>query len=299
MSPDLLRGISVFVAVAKLRSVSHAAVALQMPKSTVSRRVSALERDIGLRLLKRTTKKVELTDEGQNYFLRCQRIIEEAESAHEELTGKLLQPQGHVRAAMTSDFGLRLVSALPDFCRRYPDLSFEFDLTSRRVDPATENCDVAIYIGTPPDSGLTLHKLAEVPLYLYAAPAYLRGRKAPKEPSDLAAHDCILERLHGIEPQLQWVLHNADQRARVKLHGRLILNSIGLIRRLAVAGAGIALLPEDMCRDEVQSGQLAHVLKGWGAPPISIYALTSSRLMPAKTRVFLEFLKAQLQPASS
>ncbi len=295
MSPDLLRGISVFVAVAKLKSVSHAAAALQMPKSTVSRRVSALERDIGLRLLKRTTKKVELTDEGHDYFLRCQRIIEEVESAHEELTGKRLQPQGHVRAAMTSDFALRLVAALPDFCRRYPDVSIEIDLTTRRVDPATENCDVAIYIGTPPDSGLTSHKLAEVPLYLYASPSYLQGKDAPRTPGDLAAHACILERLHSIEPQSQWMLHNQEQRARVKLNGSLILNSIGLIRRLAVAGAGIALLPQDICREDVDNGNLTQVLKGWGTPPVPIYALTSSRLMPAKTRAFLDFVKAQMQ----
>lgn len=299
MSPDLLRGISVFVAVAKLKSVSHAAAALQMPKSTVSRRVSALERDIGLRLLKRTTKKVELTDEGLDYFLRCQRIIEEVESAHEELTGKRLQPQGHIRAAMTSDFGLRLVSALPEFCRRFPDLTIELDLTTRRVDPATENCDVAIYIGTPPDSGLTLHKLAEIPRYLYASPDYLPGRQPLESPGDLSAHACIVERLHGIEAQSQWILHNADQRARVKLHGSLILNSIGLIRRLAVAGAGIALLPEDICREDLENGNLVQVLKGWGAPPVSIYALTSSRLMPAKTRVFLEFLRAQMKASSS
>ena len=100
-------------------------------------------------------------------------------------------------------------------------------------------------------------------------------------------------------PSRSGFLHNADQRARVKLHGILILNSIGLIRRLAVAGAGIALPPEDICRPDVENGNLVQVLKGRGAPPVSIYALTSSRLMPAKIRVFLEFLRAQMKTSSS
>ena len=197
MNPDILRAMVVFVEVAKLKGFSRAASALAMPTSTVSRRIAALEREIGLRLFKRTTRKVELTEEGEAYFVRCQRIMEEAQGAHDELTGKRLSPRGHVRVAMTADFGLRLVAALPEFSRRFPDLTIEFDLTTRRVDPASENCDVAVFLGPPPDSGLTAIKLAEAQIHLYAAPAYLRGARPVNTLDDLAAHDCILERLHG------------------------------------------------------------------------------------------------------
>lgn len=294
MNPETLRGMVVFVEVARLRGFSRAAAALDMPVSTVSRRVAALEREIGLRLLKRSTKKVELTEEGEAYFLRCQRIIEEAESAHEELLGTRLKPRGHVRIAMTADFGLRLVGGLPDFCKRFPDLVVEFELTTRVVDPATENCDVAIYIGAPPDSDLTAVKLAEMQMHLYASPAYLRERGSPRKLADLAAHACLLERLNGNEARSLWTLYKGGERAQVRVSGPLVLNSIGLIRRLAVGGAGVALLPASLCREELEAGTLVRVLRSWTAAPLPIYALTATRMMPARTRTFIDFLKSQL-----
>ena len=294
MNPETLRGIVVFVEVAKLTSFSRAARALEMPVSTVSRRVAALEHEIGLRLLKRSTKKVELTAEGEAYFLRCQHIVREAESAHEEILGNRLNPRGHVRVAMTADFGLRLVGALPDFCRRFPDLIVEFELTTRVVDPATESCDVAIYIGAPPDSDLTAIKLAEMQVCLYASPSYLRDCSPLKKLVDLNAHPCLLERLNGGEARTLWALYKAGECSQVQVRGPLILNSIGLIRRLAVGGAGIALLPASLCREELEAGTLVRVLKSWTAAPLPIYALTATRMMPARTRTFLDFLKSQL-----
>ena len=294
MNPETLRGMVVFVEVARLKGFSRAAQALEMPTSTVSRRVSALEREIGLRLLKRNSKRVELTREGEAYFLRCQHIIEEAESAHEELLGTRLQARGHVRVAMTADFGLRLVAALPEFCRGHPDLVIEFDLTARLGDPASENCDIAICIGLPPNSGLTAIKLAEIELHLYASPAYLLEHKAPKKPSDLQTHACILERLNSTDRHSNWTLYKESERAEVRVRGPLILYSIVLIRRLVEGGAGIALLPASLCREEIEAGNLVRVLKGWTGAPLPIYALTATRMMPARTRAFLDFLKSQL-----
>ena len=295
MHPDILRAMAVFVEVARLKGFTRAAAALGMPTSTVSRRISALERDIGLRLFKRTTQKVELTEEGEAYFVRCQRVMEDARTAHDELTGKRLLPRGHVRVAMTADFGLRLVAALPEFSRKFPGLVIEFDLTTRRVDPASENCDIAIHLGTPPDSGLTAIRLGEAPIHLYAAPAYLRGGKPLDTLDDLAAHDCILERLHGAEAPSAWTLHDAaGGSVRVPIHGALILNSVGLIRHLAIAGAGVALLPRDLCRADVEAGRLVRILDGWSAPTVPIHALTATRMLPAKTRAFVDFLKSQL-----
>ena len=290
MNPETLRGIVVFVEVARLKSFSRAGKALDMPTSTVSRRVSALESEIGLKLLKRNTQRVELTEEGEAYFLRCQRIVEEAESAHEELLGTRLQPRGHLRVAMTADFALRIVAALPDFCHRHPDLVIEFDLTSRVVDPTHESCDVAIYIGEPPDSWLTAIKLAEVQLHLFGAPSYLREHGAPREVADLQTHACI--RLYGSESR--WKLYKGVECSEAALSGPLILNSISLIRRLAVDSAGIVLLPESLCREELQAGTLVRVLEGWTAAPVPIYALTATRMMPARTRAFVNFLKSQL-----
>ncbi|UUZ71150.1 substrate binding domain-containing protein [Polaromonas sp. P1(28)-8] len=132
-------------------------------------------------------------------------------------------------------------------------------------------------------------------MYLYAAPSYLSDKSQPATPAELSNHSCILAQPHGPEPKALWVLHNAEQRVGIKLHGTLILNSIGLITRLAVAGAGIALLPEDLCREDVRAGRLVRVLDGWCSPRVPIHALTASRLIPAKTRAFLEFLKIQMK----
>ncbi len=195
---------------------------------------------------------------------------------------------------MTADFGLRLVGGLPDFCRRFPDLVVEFELTTRVVDPATENCDVAIYIGAPPDSDLAAVKLAEMQMHLYASPAYLQERGSPKKLADLVGHACLLERLNGNEARSLWTLYKGSERAQVRVSGPLVLNSIGLIRRLAVGGAGIALLPASLCGEELDAGTLMRVLRPWTAAPLPIYALTATRMMPARTRAFIDFLKSQL-----
>jgi DNA-binding transcriptional LysR family regulator len=294
MDPDLLRGIAVFTEVARLKSVSRAAAALDMPKSTVSRRVSKLEEKVALRLLKRTSKKIELTDEGHAYFEQCQRILEAVECAHENLAGSRVEPSGYLRVAMTPDFALRLVKTLPAFRARYSRILLEFDFTARRVDPLTENCDVAIHIGPLPDSSLTAYKLADVIPQLYAAPSYLAGRAPISSPQQLSEHACIVSRPHASEPLAVWELHRGRERLHVKVESGLVLNSIGIVQRLAIAGAGIALLPEDLCRDDVAGARLVRVLEGWRAPVIPIHALTTSRLQPARTRVFLDYLRSAL-----
>lgn len=294
MNPDLLRGIGVFTEVARLKSVSGAAAALDMPKSTVSRRVSELERHVGLRLLKRTTRKIELTDEGLAYFVQCQRILEAVENAHEGLAGSRVDASGSLRVAMTPDFALRLVKTLPAFRARYPRMHLEFDFTARHVDPSTENCDIAIHFGPLADSGLTAYKLADAIPQLYAAPSYLVGKEPPASPQQLSDHACIVLRPVTGEPLATWELLRERERLLVKVESGLVLNSIGVIQRLAVAGAGIALLPEDLCRDDVAAGRLVQLLEGWRAPSVSIHALTASRLQPARARVFLEYLRTAL-----
>jgi len=297
MNPDLLRGIGVFTEVARLKSVSRAAAALDMPKSTVSRRVSELEKQVGLRLLKRTTTKIELTDEGEAYFMECQRILEAVESAHENLAGSRVEPSGQVRVAMTPDFAFRLVKTLPGFRARYPRVHLEFDFTARRVDPLTENCDIAIHIGALADSGLTAYKLADTSPKLYASPGYLAGRAPPETPGDLQSHACIVSRPAVGTPLAVWELRREHERLFVKVDSSLVLNSVGVIQRLAIAGAGIALLPEDLCRDDVASGRLVPILKDWYAPPVAFHALTAGRLQPARTRVFLDYLREALSGA--
>ena len=295
MTPELLRDVAVFVEVAKGLSFSKAATALGLPRSTVSRRIADIERQAGLRLFTRSTQRVALTEEGTQYFVACRRIIEDAEAAYEELQSARNRPRGALRIAATVDFGQRLVAGLPDFCQRYPELNLEFDFTTRRVDPQTDNCDVAIHIGVPADSNLTARKLADVAVHIYASPGYLLKAGHPELPAELSGRICILEgKIHRIGVQTVWTLTNGRELAEVEVHGALSLNSIGIIRRLAMEGAGLALLPEGLCRDDIKAGRLVRVLPAWRGPVLPIYALMATRLIPAKTRVFLDFVQSVL-----
>jgi DNA-binding transcriptional LysR family regulator len=298
LNPSLLRNVAVFVEVGKARSFSRAALALELPKSTVSRRIAELERDAGVRLFTRSTQKVSLTEDGEQYFRACCQLVDEASTSYEQLANSRHSPRGQLRIAATTDFGLRLAEGLPAFCAEYPELQLEFDFTTRRVDPFTENCDVAIHIGVPADSNLTAHKLAEVELHLLAAPRYIETAGPITKPADLGSHLCILEsKVHRIGIQHIWSLSDGRRRAEVEVNGPLTFNSIGIIRRAAVAGGGIALMPKELCTEDVQAGRLVRVLPRWRGPVIPLYALTAARVLPARTRVFLDFVARTLGKA--
>lgn len=281
---------ALFVEVVKARGFRHAAEVVGMPNSTVSRRISTLEKAIGLRLLHRTTRKIELTEAGQIYFERCKRIVDEARLAHEQLGEMLAQPSGVLRASLPVDFAnIYLAPLIAEFACRYPGITFDFDLTPRRVDLVSEPFDVAIRMGKPPDSNLIARPLASLQCYLYASPRYLKQSGEPRHPSDLAQHECL-----GFPKANTWTLHNADKSVEVAVGGRFQLNSVGLIRRLASLDLGVTVLPEEIVAEDVAQGRLRRILPDWEGPPTPVYAITETRLLPAKTQRFIEFLREHL-----
>jgi len=291
MNPELLRDVAVFVEVAKAQSFSKASIALNLPKSTVSRRIADFEHQAGLRLFTRSARKVALTQEGETFYLECRRLLEGADAAYEQLLSAKHRPHGLLRVAATLDFGLRMVAGLPNLCAQYPELRLQFDFTTRKVDPFVDSFDVAIYIGVPPDSSLTARKLASLTRGTYAAPGYLQSTAPIVKPVDISLHQCILQaRTHDVGVPATWCLTDGKEHLDLEVHGTLSLNSIGIIRQLAIGGAGLALLPHGLCEDDVKSGRLVRVLPEWSASATPIYALTPSRVMPAKTRVFLDFV---------
>ncbi|MFJ3681369.1 LysR family transcriptional regulator [Pseudomonas sp. NPDC090208] len=289
----LLNDMALFVEVVKVRSFRRAAESLGMPNSTLSRRISGLEKAIGLRLLNRTTRRIELTEAGMLYFERCKRIVDEARLAHEQLGEMLASPSGLLRASLSVDFAIVYIAPLmAEFSTLYPGISFEFDLTPRQVDLVSEPFDVAIRMGEPRSSNLIARKLASLPRYLYASPRYLERWGEPEHPAQLPQHECL--RLRGPEVELL-TLRRGDERQQVRLGGRFEVNSIGMIKRLASLDLGIALLSEGVAADEVSHDRLRKVLPQWQAEPISVYALTETRLLPAKTQRFIEFLRDRLE----
>ncbi|MDV2117459.1 LysR family transcriptional regulator [Alcaligenes faecalis] len=295
MKTDPLRDMSLFVEVARARSFRRAAEALGMPSSTLSRRILALEKVIGLRLLHRTTRRIELTEAGQIYFERSRRIVEEARLAHEQLDDLVSCPQGMLRVSLPVDFAtVFLARCLPAFCRRYPQIEFEFDLSPRRVDLTAEPFDVAIRMGELPDSRLVSRKIAEVPRYLYASPQYLDTHGEPQEPNDLSQHVCLL-----FPNQSRWTLLSEGASQEVAVTGRFHLNNVGMMQCLAAEGLGIAMLAQEAVQAAPAAQHLRRILTDWQAPPIAVHALTETRLLPAKTQHFIEYLKEHLSQPSA
>ncbi|QUP55730.1 LysR family transcriptional regulator (plasmid) [Ralstonia syzygii] len=285
-----LNDMALFVEVVKAKGFRGAAEALGMPNSTLSRRIGALEKAIGLRLLHRTTRKIELTEAGQIYFERCKRIVDEARLAHEQLGEMLAQPSGVLRASLPVDFAvIYLAPLIAEFAGLYPGITFDFDLTPRQVDLVSEPFDVAIRMGEPESSQLIARPLALLQAHLYASPGYLERSGEPATPDDLKRHECL-----GMLKVGSWTLHQGPQTATVSVGGRFTLNSVGMIRRLATLDMGIILVPEAIVADDLASGRLRRVMPGWHGKPMPVYAITETRLLPAKTQRFIEFLRERL-----
>jgi len=289
---ELLNDMALFVEVVKAKGFRNAAEAMGLPNSTVSRRISNLEKALGLRLLQRTTRKIELTEAGQIYFERCKRIVDEAKLAHEQLGSMLEQPTGVLRVSLPVDFAnIYLAPIIAAFAKQYQGISFDLDLTPRLVDLVSEPYDVAIRMGNPSDSTLVARQLAVLPCFLYASPGYISQHSEPKQPSDLAQHECLgFKTTKGST----WKLHKSKKSVEVAVKGRFQLNSIGMIRKLASLDMGIAMFPAEIVAEDVALGRLQQILVDWEAPSTPVYAMTETRLLPAKTQRFIEFLRERL-----
>jgi DNA-binding transcriptional LysR family regulator len=296
MDMELLSYMRLFVEVARTKSFRRAAEVLEMPNSTVSRHIAELEKVIGLRLLHRSTRKVELTEAGEVYFKRCQSIVEEARIAHESLLDVVERPSGTLRVSMPVDFAIGyLAPILRDFAKTYPLIDFEFDLTARRVDLQSEPYDLAIRIGPPPTAPSTLvaRQIALLPRYLYAAPGYLQQAPPLNHPDDLAHHVVCIGQAATKPQGVLRTLYRGDEQVDVMIVSRFAMNSVGLSRTLALLGVGIAALDTELTREDVALGRLRRVLPDWSLAPVQVHAITETRLLPARTRLFIDFLKAQ------
>lgn len=286
-----LNDMMLFVEVVKAKGFIRAAESIGMPASTLSRRISGLEKSIGLRLLNRTTRRVELTEAGQIYFERCKRIVEEATLAHEQLSDIVANPTGVLRVSLPVDFAnFYLTELLAEFAEVFPGIQFDFDLTPRLVDLIAEPFDVAIRIGEPAASALIARPLAHLHPLVFASPRYLERNGTPMRPRELIGHEC----LHMPRATI-WRLKSGNQTIQTEVKGRFTVNSNSMIRGLATLGQGIALMPGQIAADQLANGQLVRILPDWQGASIPVYAITETRLLPAKTQRFIEFLQARLK----
>lgn len=293
---EVLSYMRLFVEVARTRSFRRAADALDMPNSTLSRHIAELEKTIGLRLLHRSTRKVELTEAGEVYFKRCQSIVEEARIAHESLLDMAERPSGTLRVSMPVDLATgTLAPVLADFARTYPLIRFEFDLSPRRIDLQAEPFDLAIRIGPAPaaPSMLVARQIALLPRYLYASPGYLKTARPLKHPNDLSEHVLCMAQGVARQGEATRTFYRGDEVVDVPITTRFAMNSVGLSRSLAREGIGIAVLDSELAHDDVAAGQLRRVLPEWSLSPVQVHAITETRLLPARTRLFIDFVKTR------
>jgi DNA-binding transcriptional LysR family regulator len=290
-----------FARIVESGSFSKAAQRVDLPKSTVSRRISLLEARLGERLLQRTTRKLVLTEFGASLLEHAAKVVEEVEAAGALAQHRQQEPSGRLRVSMPADFAnLGMTAMIARFVARYPAVALELDLSPRRVDLVAEGFDIAIRMGDlPDDASLNARRVALERFGLYAAPSYLAQRGLPEQPDDLLAHDllCILSRSGG---PMEWVLTRGKTRWERKPPARLTANSPELLARIASNGAGIAASSHLFAEPFVRKGDLVRVLPEWDLPASTGWAVfPGRRLMPAKTRAFLDMMEEMCGPEAA
>lgn len=291
-----------FARVVEAGSFSRAAERVELPKSTVSRRITALETRLGERLLARSTRQLALTDFGQGVLEHARRLLEEAEAAQAFALHRQATPRGRLRVSMPPGFSDKLILStfFLQFCADYPEVRLELDFSARRVDLLSEQFDLAIRIAPslPDDATLVARRLADMPSALYASPAYLNRYGRPKSPEELLKHTAL--HLVGSNGEAApWQLKRSNEHTKGRNEerweglpeGPLATNSVELVMQMASHGLGIAFFTERFAQPAVEAGFLERVLPEWSSSPVTVWAVMPGRkLLPARTRVFVDAL---------
>jgi DNA-binding transcriptional LysR family regulator len=276
-------------------SFSRAAERLGLPKSTVSRRVAALEGHLGERLLLRTTRKLTVTEFGQAVLAHARHVVEDVEAAESLAQNRQIEPSGKLRVTMPNDLAnLILAPILTAFTEQYPKVTLDIDLSARFVDLIAESFDVALRPGNlRDDATLAARRVATLGSSLYAAPSYIARRGTPSEPEALMEHEALRVRNRAGEP-MTWVLRRGESQWEGVPPGRATANSPEFLMRMALAGAGIVIVNDHFALQYLESGELVPVLPEWNVAPVDLWAVfPGRRLMPAKTRAFLDTVAAK------
>jgi len=282
-----------FATIVEQQSLVRAAEHLGMPKATVSRRLTNLEAALAQRLLIRTTRRLTLTEFGQEFLDHCRRIAEEVSSTQDFVRSQEAQPRGRLRVSMPGDYAKQYFSrAIATFIETYPEIQLELDLTSRRVDLIGERFDLAMRMGTlENDATLAVRKIDEHRFSLYASPIYLALHPAPKHPDGLQHHAAV-RLLSGRGSAVPWKLMRGKAVWEGVPPGRITLNSPGVIQQLLLDGAGIGALPDRFVTEDVRLKRLVRVLPEWSLPAVPVWAvMPMRRYLPVKTRAFLAHLE--------
>lgn len=292
---DRLSSISAFVQVAERLSFVAAGRALGVSASAVGKSVARLEESLGVRLFQRTTRQVSLTEEGAEFHRRCRRILDDLRDAEQTLSGAALTPRGRLRISLPT-IGYRfLLPIIPEFLGCYPDVDLDLDCNDRLVDVVDDGFDAVIRSGPLTDSSLMAKRLGPFRFMLCAAPSYLERRGWPQTPKDLEDHDCLRFRFPSTGKLEIWRLAGAE--GVNPFHGRapFVCNNMEALRGAALAGLGIAYMPDFLTCDAIKNGTLRSLLEDYLVEPGQFSILwPSSRHLSSKLRVFVDFISDRL-----
>ncbi|MBB3901033.1 DNA-binding transcriptional LysR family regulator [Methylobacterium brachythecii] len=291
--PQVLRDMALFVEVAKRKSFSQAAAALGMPISSLSRRITLFESAIGLRLLDRTTRKLVLTSYGEAYLGQATRLVEEAQRTFDDMVSQAKGPSGQLKIAVPPDFWVlrHLSGIISEFSREHENIQVHVDLKPPPVDLVGDNYDLSIAIEEPRETSLIVRKVGDLENALFASRSYLLAQGRPEHPQQLPQHRMILPAQGS---SAKWVLTRSGETATVVVNGPVSCNSLSLARQFAVSGQGITSANLINVERDLISGKLERVLPDWWLPPTPVYIVTTSRLLPAKARTFIDFATRRL-----
>lgn len=293
---DTLLCMRSFEKVAESGSFAEAARVLNLSPSTVTKRVSHLERRIGVRLFNRNTRRVVLTEAGAAYWRHCRGLLVEIEHAEAVVGGMGRKPRGLLRIAAPYDFGVSQIEpAILEFVSEYPEIRIELSLGSQFADLVREGFDMAVRIagGTGLGASLIARRLATSRLMVCGATHYLRGLK-PRTPADLASHNCLL--YTGATWRREWPFTCNGSTEKVALSGNIRSNDNLLLCRAAVAGAGLTIQPSFNVYRELRAGQLETVLDEWQVEELGVHVIFPHRkYLPSKSRAFVDFLAARFR----
>ncbi|PDT03238.1 LysR family transcriptional regulator [Rhizobium chutanense] len=293
---DRLAQVEVFVRTAGFMSLSRAAISLNMSNAAASRHLSALEERLGVRLIERNTRRLWLTEAGQEFLVRATQLLNEFDEAENAVLERVLSPSGLLKVTSSLSFAMLCIApVLQEFRALYPRLNVQIVTANRYLDFIEAGIDVAIRTREhEPDSGIIVRKLGSTPRLLAAAPEYLSRRGMPVKPADLMRHDMLVYNLAN-EPNIL-NLTRQGRSERVNIGNTLDCNDGQVIRQAALAGMGILIQPLYIIADDIRAGSLVPVLTDWELPILNMnIAYQNKTRLPAKVKVFSDFLISKIR----
>jgi len=302
VAADRIELMQTFVRIVEAGSLSAAALQMGATQPTVSRRLQALERSLGLRLLQRSTHAMKLTEDGARCFERAKELLESWQAFESELRGVGDEPEGVLRVVAPHAFGQQLlIGPLGDYMRRYPRVTVDWLLHDRphqrTPDFIGEGIDCAIQVGEVTDASAVAIRLSEVPRIVVAAPAVLRGGPLPAHAAELAALPWLAAR-NFYRTEMLLTHAGSGEVCGVSFHPKLSTDSLYALRSATLQGLGVAVISAWMLGEDLQQGRLLHLAPQWVASPLPVYLVyPHARFYPAKLRRFIEAMRAELPAA--